>query len=279
VVQFVDIVLPSLPLINNDRRTLASFRVPELDDLEDQAVDAVEDVLQDAGFFPSFNELPGLRDLADVQRGLTRQIDDLGDDLLADLPDRDDIGAEVEDRILDPLEQDIEDLVDDLQDLDVPTVDDVVGGVDDLVGDAEDSLSTAITDIRGDLQDDLQDVRTNVETAIDDSVDDIEEDVSGLSGALSSIGDEVGDARDRIEEVGDGVEDVLDRIPEDFEGAVESALESVEPTVDEAGLFSEPVAFAAGVIVAGGDRAVDDETEQALDQAIQDAQEFLPEER
>jgi len=129
---------------------------------------------------------------------------------------------------------------------------------------------STIDDVETTLSDELADVRSNVETAINESTEDIDEAVQGVSGALASLGDTLGDVRDDVATLVENVETTLDRLPEDFETAVGEGVTSVEPTVDESGLFTEPVAFAVALGRTAVEEAITDETAEIIRQASDD---------
>jgi uncharacterized phage infection (PIP) family protein YhgE len=203
------------------------------------------------------------------------------------LPSGDDLVEEV-DRAIDSIVDDIEGSVTDLQteleafideslgiveeDIDnlrgavAADVEEIVGAVssefDSLSRLVEDRVLPTVEGVESSLTDELGDVRSNVETAINESAEDLDEAVEGVSGALASLGDTLGDVRD-------DVQTLVDTVPTDFEAAVQRGVEAAEPTVDGAGLFTEPVGFVSGVITSGVERAVSDETAQALSDVVE----------
>jgi hypothetical protein len=64
----------------------------------------------------------------------------------------------------------------------------------------------------------------------------------------------------------ENVETTLDRLPEDFETAVGNGVESVEPEVDGAGFFTDPVGFFGNLVVEAVNRRIDPDTQAALDE-------------
>lgn len=244
-------------------------------------------------------DIPQVNDIVDAVRENTIEPIDVGRAVVnevraGNLPGPDDVADEI-DRAIDSIVGDLDESVTDLQteletfideslgilETDVQNlreglaadIEEIVGTVSDefdsLSALVEDRVLPAVDGVENALTDELADVRSNVETAIDESTEDLDEAVDGVSGALASLGDTLGNVRDDVQTLVENVETTLDRLPEDFETAVGNGVESVEPTVDESGLFSEPVAFVSGVIREGLDAAVDDETAQALSDAVE----------
>jgi len=165
MVDFVSIRLPSLPLIDNDPRTLASFTIPEVDDirrivrfntLNDFAVESiVEDELEDF----DFPESPRLFEIEDV-------VEDAVDDIdVPSPPAIDDIAREVEDRVVGPITRAVDDIGDDLTD----EIDDVVGDVDQALAEEFDDVASGIQGVI----DDLADVDDRIKS-VGDAVSDID---------------------------------------------------------------------------------------------------------
>jgi len=246
-----------------------TFDIPQVGDIVDAVVEnTIEpiDVGRAVVNEVRAGNLPSPDDVADE---IDRAIDSIVDNLEQSVAD---LQAELEtfiDSSLGILEEDVQNL----RDAVAADVEEIVGTVsaefDSLASLVEDRVLPAVDGVEDALTDELADVRSNVETAIEESTEDLDEAVQGVSGALASLGDALGDVRDDVETLVANVETTLDRLPEDFETAVGEGVTAVEPTVDESGLFSEPVAFVSGVIREGLDAAVDDETAQSLSDAVE----------
>jgi len=247
-----------------------TFDIPQVEDIVDAVVENTVDasdvgraVVNEvrAGNLPS----PDL-----ITDEIDRAIESIVGDLDASVTD---LQTELEafiDSSLGILETDVQNL----RDAVAADVEEIVGTVssefDSLASLVEDRVLPAVDGVEDALTDELADVRTNVETAIDESTDDLDDAVEGVSGALASLGDTLGDVRDNVATLVANVETTLDRLPEDFETAVGNGVESVEPTVDESGLFSEPVAFAVALGRAAVERGITDETAEIIRQASDD---------
>jgi len=110
------------------------------------------------------------------------------------------------------------------------------------------------------------------------------EQLDGLDVDLGALGGEdLLDVPEVVEDVRQDVQDALDtldRLEEsvgdgpqlefpDVETIVADALADVEPEVDGAGFFTDPVGFTVAVGQAAVERAVDDDTAQALSDAVE----------
>jgi len=248
MVEVVTVTIPRLPLINNDPRLLATFSVPEVDDIER----AVEQNV------PRIGEIRGA--VADVVA------DEIADPLEALESQVSTIPATV----IDALEESLAEVEAGVRELDIPTVAEIFEPISAGLNDVVATVERQVGLVEDEITDTVNDVRTNVETAIQESTDEIDETVSGISGALAEVGDVVGDVRDTVESVQSDVSDVLGAVPDDFEAAVQTAIEGIEPTFDDAGLFSDPVGFAIGFVQASADELVDPEVSQDLQDTIDD---------
>jgi len=242
-----NVVLPSLPLIGNDPRILASLTIPQ--------VPSIESAVAETG--PSAEEIRGEVDSA-IEGPLQRTEDRLEDKIettvanidfpeFPDVPSVEEIGAGVETNVLDP----------------------IISDLDSAVSTITDEIGTVVDNVEDSLTDTVNDVRTNVETAIEDSTDEIDETVTGISGALSTLGDSVGNVSDTVGSVQSDVSAILSAIPEDFEAAVQTAIEGIEPEFNDSGLFSDPVGFAVGFVQAASDELVDPEVSQDLQDTLE----------
>jgi len=241
-----NVVLPSLPLIGNDPRILASLTIPQIPSIKSAVAETV----------PSVSEIRGEVDSA-IEGPLQR----------------------TEDRLEDKIETTVAN-IDFPEFPDVPTVEDIRSGVetavvntivsdiDSAVSTITEEIGTVVGNVEESLTDTVNDVRTNVETAIEDSTDEIDETVTGISGALSTLGDTIGNVSDTVGSVQSDVSAVLSAVPEDFEAAVQTAIEGIEPTFNESGLFTDPVGFAIGFVQAASDELVDPEVSQDLQDTL-----------
>jgi len=248
MVETVRVLLPELPFIRNTPRVLATFRVPEVSDIER----AVEQNV------PRLREIRGeLNDIISTE--IAEPLDSL-DSRVSDIPAT----------IIDTLEESIAEVEAGVADIDIPTVDEIFEPISDGINDVIATVERQVGNVEDELTDTVNDVRTNVETAIEESTDAIDETVEGISGALAEVGDTVGDVRDTVESIQSDASDLLDAVPEDFETAVQTAIEGIEPTFNDSGLFSDPVGFAIGFVQASADEIVDPEVSQQLQDKISD---------
>jgi ABC-type transporter Mla subunit MlaD len=215
MVEVVTVTIPRLPLINNDPRLLATFRVPEVSDIER----AVEQNV------PRIGEIRGA-------------VDDVVADEIADpLEALESQVSTIPATVIDALEESLAEVEAGVRELDIPTVAEIFEPISAGLNDVVATVERQVGLVEDEITDTVNDVRTNVETAIDESTDEIDETVSGISGALATVGDVVGDVRDTVESVQSDVSDVLAAVPDDFEAGVQTAIEGIEPTFDDAGLF------------------------------------------
>jgi len=248
MVEFVSVVIPRLPLINNSPRVLATFRVPEVSDIERAIRQNV----------PSVGEIRG--EVEDV----------ISTEIVDPLESLDSRVSNIPATIIDTLEESIAEVEAGVADIDIPTVDEIFEPISEGINDIIATVERQVGNVEDEITDTVNDVRTNVETAIEESTDAIDETVEGISGALAEVGDTVGDVRDTVESIQSDASDLLDAVPEDFETAVQDAIEGIEPTFNDSGLFSDPVGFAIGFVQEASDEIVDPEVSQQLQDRLND---------
>jgi len=242
MVQFVRVFLPSLPFINNTPRVLAVFRVPEVSDIERAVAQNVPRLGEIRGEFQEVITT----DVVEPLEGLNSQV------------------ASLAPTIIETLEESIAEVEAGVAEIDIPTVDEIFEPISEGINDVISTVERQVGNVEDEITDTVNDVRTNVETAIEESTDAIDETVEGISGALAEVGDTVGDVRDTVESIQSDASDLLDAVPEDFETAVQDAIEGIEPTFNDSGLFSDPVGFAIGFVQEASDVIVDPDVSQDL---------------
>jgi len=248
MVQFVRVFLPRLPFINNTPRVLAVFRVPEVSDIER----AVERSTPRLGEIKSELRDVITTDVVEPLEGLNSQVTSLAP------------------TIIETLEESIAEVEAGVAEIDIPTVDEIFEPISEGINDVISTVERQVGNVEDEITDTVNDVRDNVETAIEESTDAIDETVEGISGGLAEVGDVVGDVRDTVESIQSDASDLLDDVPDDFETAVQDAIEGIEPTFNDSGLFSDPVGFAIGFVQASADEIVDPEVSQQLQDKISD---------
>jgi ABC-type transporter Mla subunit MlaD len=248
MVERVRVFLPSLPFINNSRRILATFRVPEVSDIER----AVEQNV------PRLGEIRG-----EVEDAITNQVVQPLEGINSQL-------VSIPPTIIETLDESIAEVEAGVAEIDIPTVDEIFEPISEGINDVIATVERQVGNVQDEITDTVNDVRTNVETAIEESTDAIDETVEGISGGLAEVGDVVGDVRDTVESIQSDAADLLDAVPDDFETAVQDAIEAIEPTFNESGLFSDPVGFAIGFVQASADEIVDPEVSQDLQDRVED---------
>jgi hypothetical protein len=243
-----NIVLPPLPLIENDSRILASLTIPQVSSITSAVSETVPSVGQIRGAVDDAIAGPIDRLEETLTDEIRTEVSSIDFPEFPDVPSVDQIVTAVETTVVDQVESDVQ-----------TAIDTISGEINAVIGTLEETLT-----------DKNEDVRTNVETAIEDSTDEIDEAVTGISGALSTVGDTLGDVSDTVGSVQSDVSDILSAIPEDFETAVQTAIEGIEPTFNESGLFSDPVGFAIGFVQEASDEIVDPEVSQDLQDRAED---------
>lgn len=242
-----NIVLPPLPLIENDSRILATLTIPQVSSITSAVSETVPSVGQIRGAVDDAIAGPIDRLEEALTDEIRTEVSSIDFPEFPDVPSVDQIVTAVETTVVDQVESDVQ-----------TAIDTISGEINTVIGTLEETLT-----------DKNEDVRTNVETAIEDSTDEIDEAVTGISGALSTVGDTLGNVSDTVGSVQSDVSDILSAIPEDFETAVQTAIEGIEPTFNESGLFSDPVGFAIGFVQAASDELVDPEVSQDLQDRLE----------
>jgi len=133
-----NVVLPSLPLIENDPRILAALTIPQIPSIKSAVVETV----------PSLSQIRGEVDSAiagSLQQTEDRLIDEIQDEVgnidvpdAPDVPSVDQIVTDVERTVLDPIVADIDSAVESITELDQK--------VSDLQTVGEDTIETAVED-------------------------------------------------------------------------------------------------------------------------------------
>jgi|AKVG01.1.fsa_nt_gi molybdopterin converting factor small subunit len=217
----------------------------------------------------ALNAIPGVSGLDDVTFDIPQVSDIEGavDDVVGELRDRvQDLRREL-DEGLDDVVEEVTDELDGLED-------EVAEAVADEVGDVplpdEDDLTDAILDaldvdegLFGPLDEPLDSV---VENAVEDAVTgaaDFGIDLTGLTGTVDDIQATVDDLTQGLEDLDTLGTDAVRRV-------VDDALDEVEPTVDDSGLFTDPVQFAVALATEAVDRAVDEDTQERLQAVLED---------
>jgi len=242
-----NVVLPSLPLIENDARILASLTIPQIPSIKSAVAETVPSVSEIRGEVDSAIEGPLQRTEDRLEDKIETTVANIDFPEFPDVPSVEEIGAGVETAV----------------------VDTIVSDIDSAVSTITEEIGTVVGNVEESLTDTVNDVRTNVETAIEESTDEIDETVTGISGALSTLGDTLGNVSDTVGSVQSDVSAILSAIPEDFETAVQTAIEGIEPTFNDSGLFSDPVGFAVGFVQEASDELVDPEVRQDLQDTLE----------
>lgn len=220
----------------------------------------------------ALNAIPGISGVEDVRFDIP-QLEDIVEEIDGTLPDADDIREEIEAALeeFEPVVEVTDDVIDSIVDpiveeieaqtgIDFPTVDVIAQAVADEIGPiGQGAVDIDIQGVFGPLADD-------VEEGFGRLLQDVPDQVDALLGGVSDVQDDVGEVLDRLDDL--EVPEVPD-IPE----AISEALADAEPVVNDAGFFSDPVAFAVALIEEALDLVVSDATQERLQDRIQDAEE------
>ena len=204
----------------DDAGAAAAEDSSDVDDLLDDAEDAVDDVVDDA---------------EDVVEDAVEEAEDAAEEAVDDVADAaedaaDDV-ADVAEDAADDVADAAKDAVEDVEDAAEDAVEDVADAAEDAVEDVED----AAEDVVEDVEDAAEDAVEDVEDAAEDAVEDVED------AAEDAVEDAVEDVADAAEDAADDVADVLDEEPvEDVEGVVEETVEDVADDVADV-VEEEPV--------------------------------------
>lgn len=170
------IVLPQLPLINNDPRILASLTIPQLTDIQETVGSTV----------PSLEQIG-----TEVDSAISGPL------------------QQAEDSIVSTVETEV-DAIQIPDAPDVPSVDDIVADVETTV---VEPLDTAISQVSDDLTTEIDDIVGDVDNALDDTFDDLAQGVQGTVDEIQSVAGDVGDITDDIDNLNDiGTDAVEDAV-------------------------------------------------------------------
>jgi len=182
-----NVVLPSLPLIENDPRILAALTIPQIPSIKSAVVETV----------PSLSQIRG-----EVDSAIAGSL------------------QQTEDRLIDEIQNEVGDI--DVPDApDVPSVDQIVTDVertvlDPIVADidsAVESITSDVNDVVGDIEEDLGDDFNNIAQGVDGVVSDVEDlgvDISSVDETVNNLNDIGSDA------VEDAVETAIEAVEPEF---------------------------------------------------------------
>jgi len=197
----------------------------------------------------------------------------------------------VEDVTLQSLtEDDVEEIIQEIEEQAESPInpDDIIGPLSEVLEEEladpqqfSEDLAVAVTEV---LDDELPDFTEGLFGPLDIEVDDLDGLLGDIGDRLDEIEDQVDTEPDgRLEEIQDSVDSIGEDLPEvdvptleDIREVVAEAILDVQPTVDSEGLFTEPVAFIEALIPAGIDRAVDDQVQADLTDALDRIEEEEP---
>jgi hypothetical protein len=179
-----NVVLPSLPLIENDPRILAALTIPQIPSIKSAVLETV----------PSLGEIRGEVDTAingSLQQTEDRVIDEIQNEVgdidvpdAPDVPSVDQIVTDVERTVLDPIVADID-----------SAVSDITSQVDQTVG--------------------------NIESTVDSQITSLTDDVSSVADDIGGLIDDVGELDQKVSDIQTVGEDTIETAVEDAVGAVE----------------------------------------------------------
>jgi len=169
-----NVVLPPLPLIENDPRILAALTIPQIPSIKSAVVETV----------PSLSQIRGEVDSAiagSLQQTEDRLIDEIQDEVgnidvpdAPDVPSVDQIVTDVERTVLDPIVADIDSAVESI----TSDVNDVVGDIEEDLGDDFNNLAQGVDGVVSDVEDlgaDISSVDKTVNNLTDIGPDAVEE--------------------------------------------------------------------------------------------------------
>jgi gas vesicle protein len=232
-----NVVLPSLPLIGNDPRILASLTIPQIPSIESAVADTV----------PSAEEIRGEVDSA-IEGPLQRTEDRLEDKIetavgtidvpeLPDVPETGDIVVEVEDTILDPIQSQLDTITAELTALDVPTADDISDAVDEVLDDLEDRVGQLGDDIESefnDIEQDVDDLTTELSDQIETEIDNVESTVrTRLQNLQEEVAEDVGEITTAIDDLRGRLTEDIDQLGTDITSGLDEAQTAIETTIDQ----------------------------------------------
>jgi uncharacterized protein YoxC len=179
-----NIVLPRLPLIQNDPRILASLTIPQIGSIKEGVAEAVPSISQ----IRTEVDLALNQPLADLERRVKREIRTEVDTITIpeapDVPSANDIVTDVETTVVQPL--------------------------DTAISQVSQDLTTKINDIVGDVDSALDDTFDNLAQGVQGAVDEIEsvaDDVGNVSNDIGSLNDiAVGEVESAVETAIENIE-------------------------------------------------------------------------
>lgn len=214
------------------------------------------------------NAIPGVSGVEPVTFDVpeVRDIETAVDDAVLSLDDVTAVVAEEVDRVVDDV---IDGLEEEIPDVDVPGADVVADAVLDrldvdqgLFGPIEEPLDAVIDQAVRDGLESLEGLDVDLGALGGDDLLDLPGVVDDVQADIQSVLDTL----DRLEEsVGDGPQLEFPNVEE----IVANQLAEIEPAVDGEGFFTNPVGFGVALGRAAVEDAVDDETAQALSDAVE----------
>jgi len=248
--------------------------VPQLADIEDALDRRV----------PSLDEVAAQARQGVLERTLPeslRTVEGVLDDLAQlDLPEVDDIPTveEIVEEIEIPTAADLADEVPGTQDIAETVVQAIEfpeipqpPSVQEIADEAEEEI---VSPLEGFLSAQTQALRTEIDDVVGDIGDDLADDFDSLGQAVQGAVDDIAGVQEDVETVLDDLGTALDRLPEDFQQAVQNGLEAGEPTVDDVGLFSDPVGFFGAALSQGFEAQADDGRLEEIEDRLQEIEEL-----
>jgi len=211
------------------------------------------------------NNIPGPSGVEDVTFDIPQvsDLEEIVDDAVLGLEDVTDAVADEVDRVVDDV---IDGLESEIPDVDVPGADVVADAVLDrldvdegLFGPIEQPIDAVIRDavLQGLEQLDGLDVDLGALGG---------EDLLDVPEVVEDVRQDVQDALDTLDRLEESVGDGPDLEFPDVEETVGDALDEIEPEVDGAGFFTDPVGFTTELLAQAVARAIGPETQAALDE-------------
>lgn len=250
-IQDVTFDIPQL----EDIRQEIDDALPQLEEIADETADRVFDGFTTA--FPQFEALLSFGQEIEEQADpgedpITVLAQAIGAEIAEDVLQVEITGPEVDEGLIPALADAVAERVQTIQ-LDVDRLADRISDRIDVEGGG--TAQVRFEGVFGPLSEDIQEGVTGALNAVLGDIDDLPEDIQTLAEGIDGV-------LSRLDDLDDGLD-------LDVQGAVEDALTAVEPTVDGAGLFSQPVEFIANVIVQAINDRVPDDVQTDLEEAVE----------
>jgi gas vesicle protein len=232
-----NIVLPPLPLIENDARILASLTIPQVSSITSAVSKTV----------PSVGQIRGAVDDA-IAGPIDRLEETLTDEIRTEVssidfpespnvPTVDQIVTDVETAVTDPLQRQLDTITEELTALDIPTADDISDSVDEVLGDLEDrvtQLGDNIDDEFDDIEQDVDQLTTDLSRQIETEIDDVESTVrTRLQTLQEEVAEDVGEITTSIDDLRGRLTEDIDQLGTDITSGLNEAQTAIESSVDD----------------------------------------------